>query len=276
MPANSFNTVAFDGLDHAYRLAGPADDPTPLVFIHAFPLHQRMWDGQVEALSDRRRVLTYDVRGFGQSKTSATDHFLEFFVDDLDALLEHVGIEQAVLVGCSMGGYIALRLAERDPGRVAGLVLVDSKAAADADEGKRGRAKAVRAVREAGVPAFVEGMLGKLLGETTRTQHPAIVDRVRALAEEASPVGVIGGLIAMATRTDTTAALPRLDIPALVVAGAEDTLIPTPVARAVADALPRGTLVELEGAGHLPNLEIPDAFNAALAGFLNEHFPLQP
>jgi 3-oxoadipate enol-lactonase len=239
-------------------------DLLPVVFLHAFPLHSGMWEAQREALRGKARFVSFDVRGLGKSPLTGAPAMLEHIVDDLFSVLDHLRIESALLCGLSMGGYVALRAIERAPGRVRGLLLADTQATADSNEAKLKRAEGIRKVLTEGVPAYAEGFMRGALASRTLETRSDVVAHVKALIHDSSAEGIAAGLVALATRTDTTAALSRIHVPTRVLVGEYDTITPPTVARALADAIPGANMHMLPGAGHLGSLENPDAFNALL------------
>ena len=257
------------GLDLFLRDSGPEAGP-PVVLLHGFPFDHTLWDPQAARLAPEFRVVAYDARAHGLSGGAGAPFAFEDFVDDLLGVLDALRIDRAILVGLSMGGYVALRFAEREPARVRALVLSDTKSAADGDEARLARAAGVRKVRDSGVAAFADGFLPKALAKRTIEGRPGVVSKVRGMILGCSAAGIAGTLVAMAGRTDTTASLGRIRVPALVLVGAEDALTPPADARALAAAIPGATLVEIPGAAHLPNLEEPEAVGAALLPFLRE------
>ncbi len=240
----------------------------PVVLIHGFPFSHEMWEPQIEALKARYRVVAYDVRGHGKSAVGDGLYTLEYFVDDLLGLLDLLKVDQAVLCGLSMGGYVALRAAERAPERVRALVLCDTRSEADANQGKILRAGAMRAVADDGVPAFAEGFAKSLFAPATLAAGKPCVEKVKALIRANSPLGIRGTLLALAARTDATAFLPAIKVPTLILVGERDLLTPPALSEAMRKAIPGSRLRVLPEAGHLTNLEQPDAFNAALREFL--------
>ena len=245
-----------------------ADDGLPVVFIHGFPLSHRMWQPQLEALPHRYRAVAYDVRGHGDSEVGHGQYTVELFVDDLVGLLDHLSVDRAVVCGLSMGGYIALRAVERHPERFRGLILCDTRSEADTDEAKIKRAGTMAAVRSRGVPAFAGEFVKLVLAPRTLKANPAVVDIVKEMITGTDPLGICGTLLALATRTDTTAALPAMNLPTLVLVGEHDTLTPPADAQALVQALPQAELHVIPDAAHMSNLENPAAFNEHLLGFL--------
>lgn len=246
---------------------GPPGGP-PLVLVHGFPFDRRMWEGQLRGLSGACRMVAYDVRGMGRSPVGDGQYTMELFVDDFFAVVDALGVERVIACGLSMGGYILLRALERDPGRFHGVVLADTRSSADDDEGKLGRASAIRMLREEGSAAYGETVLPRLLGSTTLAEKPEVVETAKAMVRSNDPRGLRGAQLAMLSRTDTTASLPGLGLPVLVLAGEEDALTPPETARAMAARIPGADLEVVPRAGHLSALECPGEFNRHLRAFV--------
>jgi pimeloyl-ACP methyl ester carboxylesterase len=240
--------------------------PDPVVLLHAFPLDSRMWDGVRPALGDR--LVTPDLPGFGAAPP-VREPDLGLAAAAVLADLDRRGVERAVFGGCSMGGYVALAVLRAAPERVGGLVLVNTKASADTDTARENRfAMAARA--EADGIGWVAGeMRTTLLGATTIDTRPEVEARLRALIADQSPAAVAWAQRAMAARPASFDVLGAADLPALIVRGAEDALIPGEEAAAMAAALPGSSLVELPGAGHLAPREVPGEVAATIAGWLD-------
>lgn len=251
------------------ELRGPEGAP-PLVLLHAFPLSHRMWEPQLEALSASYRIVAPDCRGFGASEPGDGQYTIELFVDDLLAVLDHLGLGGVVACGLSMGGYVLQRAVARAPERFHAVVLADTRSEADDDAGRLARAETIRKVKAEGVDAFAPPFARRLLGATTCDARPDLVAHVEAMIREASPLAIGGALLAIAARTDSTDTLRSLDVPALIVVGDEDGITPIACAERMAAAAPRSRLAVIPGAGHLPNLERPEAFDRALLSFLDE------
>lgn len=254
-------------MELAYRESGTG---LPLVLLHAFPLSSAMWLEQREILGGRCRVITPDQRGFGGSPLGTDEPSLGDCADDVLAMLDRLGLDRVVLGGLSMGGYVAMELLRRAPERVAALVLADTKASADAPAAREARLRTAETVEQEGTAQLAEQMLPALLGRTSLERRAAVAGRVRGLVSAAPPAAVAWASRAMAARPDSFEVLRALDVPALVVVGDEDTLSPVDAAQAMADALPQGRLAVVPEAGHLSAVEDPEAFGAAVAGFLDE------
>jgi len=234
------NETAGDGAFHmSYE---DSCDRVPVLWIHGYPLNNMLWDIQLNDLTDIARMIAPDLRGHGMTDPTEPPYSMGLFADDCAALLDHLGIFGPVVVGgLSMGGYVAFEFCRKYPDKVAGLILAGP---------------------------IAEGMLPKLLAPGNYKDQPDLVDYVREMMLETSPDGVVGALAAMRDRPDSTPDLAALDVPVLILHGAEDQLIPVTEAEAMAAALPSAKLVVVPGAGHLPNLEQPEIFNDAVREFL--------
>lgn len=242
-----------------------------LVLLHAFPLHAGMWAGIREALPTGWRLIAPDLRGFGASRDlgetrAEADLALDDYAVDVEQLLAGLGIERAVIGGLSMGGYVTLALFRRSPGRFRAMILADTRPQADSDEARQQRWRLAELARREGAGPVVDELLPKLLAPASRGQP--VEDAVRAMAAENAREGIANALIRMMRRPDSSELLPRIPCPVLLLAGAEDTLAPPDVMRAMHDQIPGSELVVIDGAGHLSNLERPERFNAVVAGFL--------
>lgn len=240
----------------------------PVVFLHAFPYHSGMWEPQREALKGHARFIAFDAPGLGTRSANTTAYMLENVVDDLLTLLDHLRIEKCVLVGLSMGGYVALRAVARAPERVRGLVLADTQAGADSDKARLGRADGLRALHRDGPAAFVAGQIEKQLSPRSRTMSPELAGRLTALTADATEAGIAASLVAISTRADHTASLADIHVPTLVLVGGEDVVTPPPLAEVLAEKIPGATLHILAGAGHISSLETEPEFTSLLLEFL--------
>ena len=240
----------------------------PLVMVHGFPFNHSMWDDQMMALPQDIRAVAFDLRGFGESEVGDGQYSIEFFVDDLIGLLDHLGIAEAVICGLSMGGYITLRAAERHPDRVRALVLCDTRSEADPNEGRIKRADSVRSVKKNGVKPFADQFVRSVLAPATLERQPAIVKRVRSIVEGNTPLAICGALLAMAARTDTTPSLAAIKVPTLILVGEHDKLTPPSAAKTLHERIAGSQLSVIPEAAHLSNMENTSSFNEHLVKFL--------
>jgi len=260
-------TLKVNNAELAYRDEGAGKT---IVFLHAFPLNQTMWDEQVAAFAPAHRVITFDWRGFGKSGLGTTDSTMPDFAGDLAELLNQLQIERATVCGLSMGGYAAFAFYRTYASRVQALILCDTRAAADTDEGKRGRYEMAEVARSKGTTAIAENMIPRLLGDTTLQNNFDVVKRVRGMIETAQTEGIARALFGMAQRGDSTDLLPTIDCPTLIIVGSEDKLTPPSEAETLGRLIKAAKLEVIGGAGHLSNLEQPAAFNLAVSSFLNQ------
>jgi 3-oxoadipate enol-lactonase len=259
-------TAPVNGTSLHYVDEGPAHARDVVLLLHAFPLHSGMWAPQLAALSPKHRVVAPDYRGLGKTPPSGEPSTMALLAGDVRALLSHLRVERAAVVGLSMGGYVALELFRQLPALFRGLALCDTRAGADTEEGKAGRETFARTAIERGLPWVADEMIPKLLREGA---DAAVTKTVRDLVRGGTPAGVAAAQRGMAARPDSTATLATIACPALVVVGDGDRLIPKAEARTLAAGLPHGRLVEIPGAGHLPNLENPEAFDRELLAFVD-------
>src|SRR5262245_55397669 len=241
----------------------------PVVLLHAFPLTGEMFEPQWSALSGRVRFIVPDLRGFGGSAAGDGPSEMGAMADDVLALLDHLGIDSAVVGGVSMGGYASLALLRNDPSRVRALVLADTQTSADDAPARERRETTAREVLSKGPTALLPSV-EKLLGPAAA---PELRARVSAWITAGSAEGFAAAQRGMALRPDARDILARFGGQVLVVVGTDDLLTPPAKARAMAELVPGAELVEIPKAGHLANLEQPAAFNTALARFLDRVLP---
>ncbi len=244
---------------------------SPLVLLHAFPFDRRMWEPQASLTNVR--LVCPDLPGFGQSPVAHST--VDSMADDIAATLDGLKIESCVLGGCSLGGYVALAFARRHAHRLKGLILIDTKAEPDDEAGKANRQKMIDAASTLSASAVIDGMIPKALCEATRTNRLEVVEAVRRLGAAQSVAGIVAAQQMMRDRPDARPALGAIRVPALVIVGEHDAITPPTGARAMTAAIPGARFVELPDAGHLPNLETPDAFNAVVAAWLASVVQLQ-
>lgn len=241
----------------------------PLVFIHAFPLNRTMWTEQTRTLSSQCRVISIDLRGHGESDAPLWHYTLDQAADDVRHLLDHLSIRKAVFVGLSMGGYLLFALYRKYPERVRGLVLADTRAQADTDEGKRARFDMAQIAYTQGASAVADIMIPKLLSPATIQTRPELVQRVRAMIEGNQMSGIAGDLMAMAERPDSIPLLEQITSPTQIIVGELDLATPPSDSQRMAHTIPGARLTIIPGAAHLANLEQPDLFNDTVRSFVS-------
>jgi 3-oxoadipate enol-lactonase len=241
---------------------GPA-----VVFLHGFPHDRSLWAAQVSAFADRARCVAPDLRGFGGSSATPPCS-MEQYADDVAALLDALSIPDAVLVGLSMGGYVAFSFWRRHRSRVRALVLAHTRATADSEEMRARRRRLVAVARSEGSRAVADLQIAAMLGATTRVRNPALVTATHRMLALAPVAGIVGALEAMMERPDSMDLLSTIDVPTLIIAGDEDTVVPASEARVMHEAIAGSQFEVLTGAGHLSNIERPAAFNHVTGEFL--------
>ncbi len=245
-----------DGVSLHYLDEGEGD---PILLLHAFPLNAESFRPQIDALSKRYRLLMPDHRGFGRSGLAPGQEMTEMsqLARDALALLDHLMIPTTVIGGLSMGGYAAMALLRHDPSRVRGLLLADTRAVEDNDAGKKRREELARATLERGSQVLVDAFLPQLLSANAA---PALRQQV----------GQMAALRGMAARGDSQDILARYGGPALIVVGEKDALTPVENSTQMLNLMSGAKLVVIPGAGHLSNIEAPEAFNRSLDDFLSQ------
>ena len=238
-----------------------------------------MWGFQFDALAAGGwRVIAPQMRGVDdeggrvladQSTRPPTASLtLDDYAADVVDLLDALHVDEAVIGGCCMGGYLALALMRLAPNYFRGLLLVDTRSQADAPEALAGRQKLLKLADEQGAAGVLADMEPKLVGETTRRERPEVIAHLRDIAMRNSNASIAGMVRALMSRTDSTSLLPAIRVPTLIVVGEEDTITPPAMSQQMHDAIPGSMLEVLPRVGHLPNLEDPAAFNDVVAKFL--------
>jgi pimeloyl-ACP methyl ester carboxylesterase len=227
-----------------------------------------MWDAQVDQLSDHHRVLAPDFRGFGRS-VNDQPFTIESLADNIHTFVQQLAAKPCVLVGLSMGGYVALAYAKLVPGDLRGLILIDTKSEADTAEGKAGRQKMIELVRSSGSAAVADQMMPKMLAPGTLQSRPEVVRAMRAMMENCSPQTIEYALAAMRDRPDRTGELPSIKVPTLVIVGEHDAITPPDGAERMQKAIPGAKLEVIRGAGHMSPLEQPEQVNRAIERFVD-------
>ncbi len=241
----------------------------PVLFVHGFPFDRTVWRHQLATLSRVRRIAP-NFRGVGNSGAppGADGYSLTRYADDLVAVLDAVGVRQAVLCGLSMGGYVIFELLRRHPERVKALILADTKPDPDSAEAKRGREELTQVARRDGQDAVIERLLPRLLAAATQATQPEVAGQVREMAHRWSVPGLVGALRTLRDRPDSTDTLRGVRVPTLVLVGSEDQIAPPDTGRAMAQLIPGAQCHVVPAAGHIAPLEQPLATSRAVADFL--------
>jgi pimeloyl-ACP methyl ester carboxylesterase len=224
----------------------------PVILLHGFPFDHSIWQPVVPLLEGHARLIMPDLRGFGQSPVTEGVYTMRLLAEDVACFMDKLELEKAVLVGHSMGGYISLAFAQAYPGRLLGLGLIATQAAADNPEKRQSRLKTANSVKRRGVKVVAQSMAPKLTPKTD------LVQPLFDLMMRANRPAVMGALQGMAERSDLTGDLSNVSVPAVVVAGGADQFLTLENQRTMAQMLPKGWLVEIPDGGHMPMLENPE------------------
>jgi 3-oxoadipate enol-lactonase len=246
---------------------GDKNNPA-LLFLHAFPFTGEMWRDQVEICSRDFYCLVPDLPGFGKSSLPATAVTFEAYVDSIFDYLQKNDISKSIWCGLSMGGYLALRMYERDHELCQALILCDTKSGADSTEAKLKRWDSIKAL-EKNRDEFIQAQWSALTSKKSQT-NDELKKRIEGLISGNSNAGITQGLVALATRTESIVTLAKIRVPSLIIVGEDDIVTPVGESTAMNQAIESSQLQVIRDAGHLSNLEQPQLFNRALTDFLKQ------
>ncbi len=236
------------------------------MLLPPFPFDRNVWSPNIPAIVEAgHRAIAVDYPGFGDSPPVSPSVFsIAAIADAIAALLDKLEVKTATLLGLSMGGYVALAFAQRHPARLRALILADTRAAADSDVARQGRAQALDTLATRGVDAFLAGALPKQLVPDAPVELLNVVTRLAVKR----PAALATAIAALRDRPDRSAEAPHIACPTLVLVGAADQITPAAEMKALAQAIPGARFVELPNAGHLSNFEATTPFNRNVADFL--------
>lgn len=251
-------------------LEGNRKDRT-IIFLHGFPYDHTMWNAQIAALSENFYCIAYDMRGLGDSSVGDGQFTMELFVDDLEMLINELRVEKPIICAFSMGGYIALRALERMEEKFSAVILCDTVSNADNDEAKLVRSDAIRHINAQGTSSFSKIFISKCFSDTYKKEHKDVVEKRIAKSRKFNSIGIKGNLLAMITRNDTTAYLPLIKIPTLVLCGEHDIITPPKKVQTMAEMIPNAQFILIKNAGHMSVVENPKDCNVAIKSFLENN-----
>jgi pimeloyl-ACP methyl ester carboxylesterase len=264
--------VSLNGIDLAFEEMGSGS--RVLLLVHGHPFDRTMWRPQLEPIARLGwRLVAPDLRGYGASGSAGDKTTLDVFAHDLVALLDHLGIDGAVVAGLSMGGQIVMELCRQYPERVKGILLAATFPQAETPAGRRQRLATAERLLSDGMHAYADELLPKMLAAHCIETAPEIARHVLEMMRNTRPEGAAAALRGRAERPDYAGVLERFDRPALIVAGDQDAFTTRQDADRMHALLKGSRLLWLSGVGHMPNLEQPELFNAALADFLGQFEP---
>ncbi len=258
--------TTINNIEINYNLSG--NGKKTLVFIHGFPLSMEMWKEQEKYFSKNFQVLLYDIRGHGKSECGNFQYSIEYFVDDLYSLLEFLKIENPILIGLSMGGYIALRYIDKFLENVSAVVLCDTKSDSDTNEGKINRSLNAKKILEEGTKNFSNEFVKNIFSKKTFENNFEVVKSIQNIIETTSPLSISATLLALSGRINATEVLHKISIPTLILVGEDDIITPVSNAKLINEKIKNSELKIISIAGHMSNIENPKEFNFYLANFL--------
>lgn len=247
-----------------------APEAKTILFLHGFPFNKNTWRNQMEVLPDNVTGIALDIRGHGLTTSGHGFFSIDVFAKDLRVFMEKLSIERACLCGVSMGGYIALRAYQLMPDKISGLILSDTHAKADTDAGKQKRFDSIQAVLNYGRRPFSIGFVENVLAAKTIEEKPGAVELIKSAIRRNSVRNICATILALASRTDTSSVLPDIQVPTLLIRGAQDRITAAEDMQVMLELIPAAKYIEFEESGHLPNLEEPARFNEVMLTFLNE------
>jgi pimeloyl-ACP methyl ester carboxylesterase len=250
----------------SYEMLG--DGPT-VVLLHPFPANHELWLPAAQQLASRYRVILPDLRGHGESDVGEGPATMAKHAADISRILDDAKVGRAVFAGVSIGGYVLFEFWRRNRDRFSALVLIDTKAAPDTPDGRAGRLRSAADVLERGVEPFIESMLPKLLGETTRHARPDLVEAAQKMMLKMSPEDISLVLKGMAERPDSIPTAKTINVPSLIVVGDEDTLTPVADAELMKQNISGSQMKVIPKAGHYAVWEQSDETGKVLRHFLD-------
>ena len=259
-------TIKSDDAQISYEILG---DGPPVVLLHPFPANHELWLPAALQLAPRYRVILPDLRGHGDSGVGEGPATMPKHAADISRVLDDAKVGRAAFAGVSIGGYVLFEFWRRNRDRVSALALIDTKAAPDTPEGRAGRLQSAADVLERGVEPFIESMLPKLLGETTRRARPDLVEAAQKMMLKMSPEDISLVLKGMTKRPDSVPTLKTVNVPTLILVGDEDTLTPVADAELMKQNISSNRMKIIAKAGHYAVWEQSEETGKVLRQFLD-------
>jgi 3-oxoadipate enol-lactonase len=259
--------VKVNGVHICYNEYGSGGDT--IIFIHGFPFNKSMWEEQARALSNKHRVIAFDIRGFGNSEPGSEKFSIDLFAGDLLALIDALDGKKVIACGLSMGGYVLMNAVGRSPEKFSKLIFADTQCIADSEEGKEKRFKTIDKVNSEGLEAFADGYVQNVFARTSLENKKNTVGLAKKMITTTQQKIVTETLKALAERKESCNNLKQVKIPTLIICGSEDAVTPLSQSELLNNAISGSTVKIIKGAGHMSNLEEPEVFNEALKDFIN-------
>lgn len=242
-----------------------------ILFVHGFPFDHTMWQTQVDEFNRDHFCISYDIRGLGESPAGDGQFTMESFVDDLEKILDDPKLNRPILCGLSMGGYISLRALERIQEKFSAAILCDTRSEADNNEGKLKRAAGIKRINKEGLAPFAKDFITNCFGDDFKQNRKEELQKIIEKSSQFNPVGVKGCLLAMLSRSDTTASLGKINIPTMLICGEQDALTPPTIMKEMFHKINNAEFVEIPNAGHMTPIESPLLVNKSIRNFLTKN-----
>lgn len=242
-------------------------DKPAIIFLHAFPLNHKMWMKQSKFFQTNYRVIAMDFRGFGVSARCDYNYSMDLFANDVNALLDYLKIEKAIVVGLSMGGYVAFRLIENFPNKISALILSSTRSEADSEEGKILRKSTIEKIRSNGLNDFANSFVNNLFTSSANSED---VKEIKEMILQNDSDSVIGALKALSERIDSTEFLQNIKVPTCIIVGEEDKLTPISCSENLNSKIKNSEMNIIPKSSHLCNIEQSEIFNKIIFNFLKK------
>lgn len=247
------------------------DDLPVVIFIHGFPLNKSMWDKQLEELKNDYRVIAYDIRGHGKSGSGSEEFSIELFSDDLIAFMDALDIKQSLICGFSMGGYIALDAITSYPEKFTGLVLANTQCKPDTADEKIKRKETIDQIQKYGLEEFADTSLQNLFTPDSFISKPGEIQAVKKMIISSKQDTVCKTLMAISNRESTCNYLHRIEVPVLIMTGADDHIATPDSSIFMHNKIMDSFLYIIDYTAHMSNMENERAFNHHLKKFLYQY-----
>jgi 3-oxoadipate enol-lactonase len=269
LTATKDHKIEVNGFTVGYDDTGITGSQTiPILFIHGFPFNRGTWKDQLHYFKNDNRVIAYDIRGFGDSENGSEKASMDVFADDLIGLMDALKIDQAIVCGVSMGGYILLNALERFPERISAAILCNTQSGADSIEAQDKRHLSIQKIEAGGVIDFANATIKKVLTNHTLTHQRDLVEKIKQQIVSTSPKILTGTIKALLHRRDMSASLKSIKVPTLIISGADDALIPPSQSEHLFKNIPDSIFYSIDKAGHLCNVDQPKEFNKQIEKFI--------
>ena len=250
-----------DGARIHYTVTGSGE---PMMLVHGYPLSEELFSKNRDALAAKYQVITPTLRGYGLSEAPSSDATIQTYATDMLAVMDELGVQQAIIGGMSMGGPTVFEMYRQAPERFKGLILIDT-IAAPAMPPEAGLWNGVAELAQSkGVDALVPVLLKDMLTGQTRMNQPEQVDFLSNIIKQASTNGAVAGAHALANRPDSQPTLSTITVPTLIIVGLGDTIYPFEIAQMMNEAIVNSEMVVLDGAAHAAIYEAADQANQAI------------